>query len=218
MIKPIEKNKKRFIAIEGPIGVGKTTLAKKISSSYPSELLLEKTDTNPYLEEFYKNSKTAALPAQLHFLFHRTKQLKQLSTTGKHHKTCIADFLIDKDQIFAKVILNDTDLTLYKEVYKNLTFDAPKPDLVIYLQASVNILHKRIQQRKIGMESAITGQYLSQLSAAYADFFHYYESSPLLIVNTSGIDLIHNEDHFEQLLTQINSTTNGRNYFNSTVI
>ncbi len=212
-----EINKKHYIAIEGPIGVGKTTLARKIAQTNQSELLLEKIHENPFLERFYQNPKTGALPAQLQFLFNRTQQLKSLVQTDMFINAYVADFLIEKDQLFAEVTLNQEELNLYQQVYQNLTFDAPKPDLVIYLQAPVNVLHKRIKNRGVSMESAITTEYLEKLSSAYTDFFHYYESAPLLIVNASGIDLVNNDEHFQQLMERIENTTNGRNYFNPTI-
>lgn len=213
-----EKNKKSFIAVEGPIGVGKTTLAKKLAKSFEAELLLEGAAENPFLEKFYQNAKTGALPAQLYFLFQRTRQLQELRQGDMFAPNHIADFLMDKDRLFARVNLDVNELNLYEQVYDNLTIDAPLPDLVIYLQAPADVLLKRIRKRGISMEYTITDEYLNQLSNAYTDFFHYYNASPLLIVNASGIDLVNNEQDYQQLLNRIENISGGRHYFNPTVI
>jgi len=205
---------KKLIAIEGPIGVGKTTLAKKLASSIQAELLLEGASENPFLEKFYQDPKAGALPAQLYFLFQRSRQLKELKQSDMFTPNHVADFLMDKDRLFARVTLDTDELNLYEQVYDNLTIDAPRPDLVIYLQAPTDVLLKRIRQRGIGMETTINNDYLTRLSNAYTDFFHYYQASPLLIVNASEIDLVNNEKDYMQLLERIESTTNGRHYFN----
>ena len=214
---PKESNK-TFIAVEGPIGVGKTTLAKKLSQSFQAELLLEGAADNPFLEKFYQDPKAGALPAQLYFLFQRTRQLQELRQGDMFSPNHIADFLMDKDRLFARVTLDSDELNLYEQVYDNLTIDAPVPDLVIYLQAPTDILLKRIRKRGFAMEYSITDDYLNRLSSAYTDFFHYYNASPLLIVNASGIDLVNNEADYLQLLNRIETTSGGRHYFNPTVI
>lgn len=224
MIEPINQspltdtptNNKTFIAVEGPIGVGKTTLAKKLAQSFQAELLLEGAAENPFLEKFYQDPKAGALPAQLYFLFQRNKQLQELRQGDMFSPNHIADFLMDKDRLFARVTLDSDELSLYEQVFNNLTIDAPVPDLVIYLQAPTDVLLKRIRKRAIPMEYTITDEYLARLSGAYTDFFHYYNASPLLIVNASGIDLVNNEHDYQQLLNRIESTTSGRHYFNPT--
>lgn len=205
---------KSFIAVEGPIGVGKTTLAKKLARSINAELLLEKAEENPFLEKFYQDPKTGALPAQLFFLFQRTQQLKSLIQEDLFINCHVADFLMEKDKLFAQVTLNKDELNLYEQVYNNLTIDAPTPDLVIYLQAPPEILLRRIRKRGVKMEFSMTEEYLNQLANAYTDFFHYYDSSPLLIVNASGMDLVNNEHDYQNLLERIAETTSGRHYFN----
>lgn len=207
-----------FIAVEGPIGVGKTTLAKKLAESLQGELLLEKAEENPFLERFYQEPKTGALPAQLYFLFQRTRQLKDVIQNDLFINSRISDYLMDKDRLFAQVTLDADELNLYEQVYKNLTIDAPTPDLVIYLQAPVDVLLKRIRKRGVQMEFSISEEYLLKLNEAYTDFFHYYDASPLLIVNASGMDLVNNTQHYQQLLEQINQSRKGRNYFNPTVL
>jgi len=212
------RSNKTFIAVEGPIGVGKTTLAKKLAESFKAELLLEGASENPFLEKFYQDAKSGALPAQLYSLFQRTRQLQELRQGDMFAPNHIADFLIDKDRLFARITLDPDELNLYEQVYANLTIDAPIPDLVIYLQAPADILLKRIRNRGVAMEYGITDDYLNRLSSAYTDFFHYYNASPLLIVNASDIDLVNNEQDYQQLLDRIETTNNGRHYFNPTVI
>ena len=207
---------KTFIAVEGPIGVGKTTLANKLAQSFQAELLLEAAAENPFLEKFYQDPKSGALPAQLYVLFQRTRQLQELRQGDMFAPNHIADFLMDKDRLFARVTLDADELSLYEQVYNNLTIDAPVPDLVIYLQAPADILLKRIRKRGISMEHTVTDEYLNKLSSAYTDFFHYYNASPLLIVNASEIDLVNNDADYQQLLERIETTTNGRHYFNPT--
>jgi len=209
---------KKLIAVEGPIGVGKTTLAKKLAASIQAELLLEGASENPFLEKFYQDPKAGALPAQLYFLFQRSRQLKELKQSDMFTPNHVADFLMDKDRLFARVTLDSDELSLYEQVYDNLTIDAPVPDLVIYLQAPTDVLLKRIRQRGIGMETTINNDYLTQLSNAYTDFFHYYQASPLLIVNASEIDLVNNEKDYLQLLERIELATSGRYYFNPIAI
>ena len=203
-----------FIAVEGPIGVGKTTLARKLSEVLGSELILEEAEDNPFLERFYQNPKTGALPTQLYFLFQRTRQLQEVRQSDMFSPLQVADYLMDKDRLFARSTLDEEELRLYEQVYDNLTIDAPKPDLVIYLQAPVTVLADRIKKRGRREESPISQEYLQTICDAYTDFFYYYHESPLLIVNASGIDLVENEKDFEMLLEQIQNTTSGRNYFN----
>lgn len=209
---------KKLIAVEGPIGVGKTTLARKLAESIQAELLLEGAVDNPFLEKFYQDPKAGALPAQLYFLFQRSRQLKELKQSDMFAPNHVADFLMDKDRLFARITLDSDELALYEQVYENLTIDAPTPDLVIYLQAPTDVLMKRIRKRGISMESTINHDYLNRLSNAYTDFFHYYQTSPLLIVNASEIDLVNNEKDYLQLLERIESTASGRHYFNPATI
>lgn len=203
-----------FIAVEGPIGVGKTTLARKLSEVLGSELILEEAEENPFLERFYQDPKAGALPTQLYFLFQRTRQLQEVRQSDMFTPLRVADYLMDKDRLFARSTLDEEELRLYEQVYDNLTIDAPKPDLVIYLQAPVSVLSERIKKRGRSEEAPISQEYLQTICDAYTDFFYYYHESPLLIVNASGIDLVENEKDFEMLLEQIHATTSGRNYFN----
>ncbi|NVJ59552.1 MAG: deoxynucleoside kinase [Gammaproteobacteria bacterium] len=212
--KTTETNTKKFIAVEGPIGVGKTTLARKLAEYYNAELLLEEAEKNPFLPRFYQDPKGGALPTQLFFLFQRVQQLKELRQGDMFINSYVSDFLMDKDKLFAQVTLDNDEINLYQQVYDNLTIDTPQPDLVIYLQAPVDVLLERIRKRAVAHEAIIQKDYLQKISDAYMEFFHYYQNSPLLIVNASGIDLVENLNDYRQLLERINETNNGRHYFN----
>jgi deoxyguanosine kinase len=205
----------RYIAIEGPIGVGKTSLAKRLADSFNYEILLEKSEENPFLDRFYHDPKQMALATQLFFLFQRAQQLQELRQDDMFQPVRVADFLMEKDRLFARQNLDQDEFSLYEKVYEHLTIDAPQPDLVIYLQAPVDVLIERIQGRGIAAEQLIEPRYLENLIDAYTNFFHYYDSSTLLVVNSSEIDLVNSEEDYEQLLDYILTTRKGsRNYFN----
>jgi deoxyadenosine/deoxycytidine kinase len=204
----------RFIAIEGPIGVGKTSLAGRLAESFGSELMLEGAIDNPFLERFYQNPRQAALSTQLYFLLQRARQMQDLHQGDMFQPVWVADFLMDKDRLFAEVTLDPDELKLYEQVYAQLTIDAPKPDLVIYLQAPVEVLHKRIAKRGIAYERWIESGYLQRLSDAYTRFFYHYDAAPLLIVNAAEIDPIGNDADYNQLLEQVKQVRSGRYYFN----
>ena len=204
----------RYIAIEGPIGVGKTTLCKRLADTFNYEVLLEKSEENPFLNRFYQNPKQHALSTQLFFLFQRTQQIQELRQNDLFEPIRIADFLIDKDRLFAQQNLEPDEYALYLNVYQHLVIDAPTPDLVIYLQASTNVLLNRIQKRGISSEQLIELSYLENLNKAYAEFFHYFDKTSLLIVNCAEIDLANNEDDYQQLVDYILSLSPGTHYFN----
>mgnify|MGYP000271030576 CR=1 FL=1 len=203
-----------FLVVEGPIGVGKTTLARKLSGSFDSNLLLEGADDNPFLERFYENPRAAALPTQLHFLLQRARQLKEIKQEDMFSPVRVADFLIEKDRLFAELTLDDDELDLYEQVYSGLTLDVPKPDLVVYLQAPVEVLLERIRKRGLSHEQMIEAAYLQRLSDAYVSFFYQYNEAPLLIVNAADIDFANNEEDYQLLLERIVANRNGRHYFN----
>lgn len=205
-----------FIVIEGPIGVGKTTLARKLAETYGCDLLLEGAEENPFLSKFYDNPKSAAFPTQLFFLLQRARQMQELRQSDMFNPVRISDFLIEKDRLFAELTLTDDELNLYDQVYQQLTFDVPEPDLVIYLQAPVHVLRNRIGQRGIGYEQQIESAYLDRLSETYVSFFHHYTNAPLLIVNTEDCDFVNNKKDYDMLLEQINGRPRGRSYFNPT--
>ena len=203
-----------YVVVEGPIGVGKTTLAKKLADSFSSELLLEGVDENPFMSKFYENPKTAALPTQLFFLLQRVRQMQEFRQADMFNPVRVSDFLIEKDRLFAELTLDDDELKLYEQVYDQLTFDVPVPDLVIYLQAPVEILLDRIDRRGIKHERLIEAGYLQRISDAYVDFFYHYNDAPLLIVNAADIDVANNEKDYQQLLERLQSIKSGRHYFN----
>lgn len=209
-------NRPDFIVIEGPIGVGKTTLARRLADTYGSDLLLEGADQNPFLDKFYNNPKSAAFPTQLFFLLQRAKQMQEIRQSDMFNPVRISDFLMEKDRLFAELTLTEDELNLYDQVYQQLTFDVPQPDLVIYLQAPVHVLLDRINQRGIAYEQKIETTYLERLAETYVSFFHHYTDAPLLIVNAADCDFVNNEKDYNMLLQQINSKPRGRSYFNPT--
>jgi deoxyadenosine/deoxycytidine kinase len=204
----------RYIAIEGPIGVGKTSLARRLAGTLNAQLVLEQAEENPFLERFYRNPRAGALPAQLFFLFQRAQQQGALAQADIFGTVRVADYLLAKDDLFARMILDDEEYGLYRQVHDRLAIDAPTPDLVVYLQAPVDVLLDRIARRGIAHESLIDRAYLTRLNEAYARFFHAYEAGPLLIVNAAAIDPVSNDADYEELLGQINRTVRGRLYYN----
>ncbi|MCW8901860.1 MAG: deoxynucleoside kinase [Gammaproteobacteria bacterium] len=208
------ENKHGFIVVEGPVGVGKTTLAKRLAESFNTDLLLEGADENPFLNKFYENQKNVAFQTQLFFLFQRAQQMQDLRQTDMFRPVHVADFIMEKDRLFAELTLDEEEFKLYQQVYQHLTIDAPVPDLVIYLQAPVDVLRKRISQRGRSYEKSMDSDYLYRLNEGYARFFYNYTQSPLLIVNAEEIDLVSNENDYNLLLEQIKKVKSGRHYFN----
>jgi deoxyguanosine kinase len=204
----------RYLVIEGPIGVGKTSLAKKLALDLGSELLLEQAEDNPFLASFYQNPRQYALSTQLHFLLQRAQQVQDFRQADLFHGSHIADFMVDKDPLFAELTLDSDELALYRQIYAHLTLDAPRPDLVIYLQAPLGTLRDRIAHRGIRYEQQIRDEYLRRLSESYTRFFHDYDESALLTVNTESVDLINNAEDYQSLLEKINDIHCGRHYFN----
>ena len=203
-----------YIVVEGPVGVGKTSLAKRLAETFGTELLLEGADENPFLQRFYKDPKTAALPTQLFFLFQRAQQVQDLRQGDMFRPVRVADFLIEKDRLFAQLTLEDDELKLYEQAYQHLVMDAPVPDLVIYLQAPVSVLLQRIRKRNRNYEQHIDAGYLQRLADAYTHFFHQYGNAPLLIVNAAEINLVESDLDYNALLEQIANAGSGRHYFN----
>lgn len=204
----------RYIAVEGPIGVGKTSLTKRLAETFNYEALLEKSDENPFLDRFYENPRQHALSTQLFFLFQRAQQIQDLRQEDLFEPVRVADFLIEKDQLFAQQNLDADEYELYLKVYKHLIVDSPIPDMVIYLQAPTVTLLDRVKKRGIKAEQFIELGYLENLNHAYTEFFHYYNSSPLLIVNSAEIDLVNNDEDYQLLVDYILSHPTGTNYFN----
>ena len=203
-----------YIVVEGPIGVGKTTLARRLADSFGAELLLEGAEHNPFLERFYRNPREAALSTQLHFLLQRTEQVRELAQRDLFGTARVADFLIDKDRLFAEVNLDADEFALYRELYAHLVVEAPRPDLVVYLQAPVKTLRERVDKRGIGYERGMAPDYLRQLADAYMRFFHDYDQAPLLIVNAADINFAESDADYTALLEEIRRTRSGRHFFN----
>lgn len=215
-VSPLQSSsdKSRFIVVEGAIGVGKTSLANKLADSLSADVVLEEVFENPFLERFYRDGRSAALPAQMFFLFARARQIDDLRQSDMFTNVRVSDYLFAKDRLFAELNLSPDELKLYEQVVDSLHIDPPVPDLVIYLQATVESLLERIARRGVGFEQAIDRRYLEKLTDAYARFFHAYNEGPLLIVNASQIDPINNEADYDQLFQQIEGITGGRHFFN----
>lgn len=209
-----QRKQPRHIVVEGPIGVGKTSLAHRLAVHYGSDLILEQAEENPFLERFYREPRRYALPTQLFFLFQRARQLHDLRQADLFNPVQVADFLLEKDRLFAELTLDADELELYLQTYAHLSIDAPQPDLVIYLQAPVDVLLGRIEKRGIGYEQMIEPSYLEKLADAYARMFHNYTESPLLIVNASDINPVEQDADFRLLVDAIENARSGRHYFN----
>ncbi|MCG8371024.1 MAG: deoxynucleoside kinase [Proteobacteria bacterium] len=207
-------NETRYIAIEGPIGVGKTALARRLAQSLSADLVLEEFDENPFLERFYRDGRSAALPAQMFFLFARARQIGDLRQSDLFASVRISDYLFTRDRLFAELNLDAEELLLYEQIVDNLKVEPPAPDLVIYLQASVDALMQRLARRNAALDRFVDRSYLERVTDAYARFFHDYDDGPLLIVNASQIDPVNNDADYEQLFRQIERTTGGRRFFN----
>jgi deoxyadenosine/deoxycytidine kinase len=205
----------RSIVIEGPIGVGKSSLAKKFSERFGYTPLLEAPQENPFLAKFYRDSARYALPTQLFFLFQRIDQLRDITQRDLFSEAVISDFMIDKDPLFARLTLSDEELSLYQKIFEVQKPQAPIPDLVVVLQASADALIERIRRRGIPMEQYMSEDYLRSLSEAYTHFFHHYEQAPVLIVNTDQLNPIEREEDFTVLIQQIANFKGRRAYFNS---
>ncbi|MDC0546667.1 deoxynucleoside kinase [Gammaproteobacteria bacterium] len=204
----------KYIAVEGPIGVGKTTLANKIANTFNYDAFLEQPAENPFLKNFYRNPSQSALATQLFFLFQRMQQIQDLKQRSLFETVRVADFLIEKDRLFAEVTLSNEEMDLYDKVYDHITLDAPSPDLVIYLQAPIDVLKERITKRGNINEQYLTLEYLERLNDAYSRFFLDYNDAPLLIINAADINLESNENDYESLITKIMSSPKGKNFIN----
>lgn len=203
----------RHLAVEGPIGVGKTSLARRLAASLGSDILLEDADANPFLGAFYDNPRAAALPAQLFFLLQRAEQLEQLKQPDMFAPVRVADFLMEKDRLFAELTLNSDELRLYDKIWSALAVELPVPDLVVYLQAPVPVLKRRIAQRGIEQEQDMPDAYLQRLSDAYVHFFRHYRAAPVLTVNAAELDFVNDDNAYRALLECIVQPPGERRYF-----
>lgn len=207
-------NAARFIVVEGPIGVGKTTLARRLAESFAAELLLEEPEQNPFLARYYENPRAHALSTQLYFLLQRARQIEGLRQSDLFSRVRVADYLMDKDRIFAELTLEADELALYQQVYTQVVGEPLQPDLVIYLQAPVNVLRERIANRGIGYERSIDTHYLQRLVSAYTRFFYHYEASPIVIINAASIDYANSDADYQLLFDKLREVGKGRHYLN----
>jgi len=203
-----------YIVVEGPIGCGKTTLAKMLADQFPVDYLSEKAESNPFLPRFYQDARRYALPTQLFFLFQRANQIKDLNQRDMFAKPIVADFFLEKDPIFARLNLDDEEYALYHQIYQHLHLNAPKPDLVIYLQTPLDALVERIEERNVGYEQDMPREYLERLSDAYSAYFHNYDASPLLIVNNEKLNILKNPSALNLLINRIGQIKGQREFFN----
>ncbi len=200
--------------VEGPIGCGKTTLAKMLADQFPVDYLSEKAESNPFLPRFYQDARRYALPTQLFFLFQRANQIKDLNQRDMFAKPIVADFFLEKDPIFARLNLDDEEYALYHQIYQHLHLNAPKPDLVIYLQTPLDALVERIEERNVGYEQDMPREYLERLSDAYSAYFHNYDTSPVLIVNNEKLNILKNPSALKLLINRIGQIKGQREFFN----
>jgi deoxyadenosine/deoxycytidine kinase len=206
--------KHRYIVVEGPIGAGKTSLAVRLAERINAATLLEDPKSNPFLPQFYRDMRRYALPTQLFFLFQRVSQLESLMQPDLFGKPTVADFTLAKDPLFARLTLDDAEYQLYDRIHAHVKPQAPVPDLVIYLQASVDTLVSRVKRRGVPAESSIDEGYLRRLSEAYTSYFHHYEASPLLIVNSERLNFVDVPEHLDLLIERVNGMRGGREFFN----
>lgn len=205
--------KYRYIVVEGPIGSGKTTLARKLAGHLGASTLFEDPDANPFLPGFYQDPARHALPTQLFFLFQRSNQVRDLAQSDLFRGITVADFMLEKDPLFARLNLNDDELALYRQIYDHLRPQAPQPDLVIYLQAGIETLIDRVRRRATTYEKTIPDEYLVRLADTYARFFHHYDAAPLLIVNSENLNFVDSPADFDLLLRRINALRGPREFF-----
>ena len=203
-----------YIVVEGPIGCGKSTLAKLLSNKFGANMFTEKADRNPFLPKFYEDMKHYALPTQLFFLFQRAEQINELNQQDFFKRGIISDFFLQKDPIFANLNLDNEELKLYTQIYNHLHPKTPTPDLVIYLQTPVDLLRKRVEKRNISYEQKISTEYLEKIAESYSNYFHNNHQSRVLIVNNENIDLLEDKSSLNILIDRINQINSIREFFN----
>jgi deoxyguanosine kinase len=210
----MDLEKCRYIVVEGPIGAGKTSLARTLAQHVGGEELFERPEENPFLERFYADMARFALPTQLTFLFQRADLLAGVGQFDMFRRATVGDFLLDKDPLFARLNLSDAEYRLYEKVYSHLKPQTPTPDFVIYLQAPVDTLIDRVHRRGVEFERKISASYLARLAEAYSRYFYRYEAAPLLIVNSARLNFVDNPDHIKLLLARIGAMRGRREFFN----
>jgi len=203
----------RYIVIEGPIGVGKTSLAKLLAKEFNARSILEKPEENPFLPFFYQDRKKHAFQTQIFFLLNRFQQQKEIAQLDLFNQVTLCDYLFAKDRIFASLNLDDHELALYEQIFHLLTGQIPSPDLVIFLQAKPEVLLHRIKSRNLPYERELDLEYIKMLTEAYNYYFFHYDQTPLLVVNTSEIDFVNRKEDFSQLVREINQMKKGTSYF-----
>ena len=208
-------NKLNYVVVEGPIGVGKTSLARKLAARLGAGLMLEQPMENPFLARFYEDMARFALPTQLFFLFQRAKQLEPLAQHDLFSQPTVADFLLDKDPLFARITLSGDELALYDRIFETLRPQAPQPDLVIYLQAQPDTLIERVRKRGVAFERQVSEEYLALLAETYTRFFYHYSDAPVLIVNSENLNFADRESDLDLLLQKISAMRSRREFFNS---
>jgi deoxyadenosine/deoxycytidine kinase len=206
-------DKYRYVVVEGPIGVGKTSLARRLAEHANASAMLERPEDNPFLARFYEDPARHALSTQLFFLFQRINEVSELAQMDLFRGSTIADYLFDKDMLFARLNLRDDEFALYQNIYNNLAPQAPPPDLVIYLQASPETLVERVRRRAISYERPIADSYLARLAQGYSDFFYHYDEAPVLVVNSENLNFVDNADDFALLLQRIEGMRGAREFF-----
>jgi deoxyguanosine kinase len=207
-------DKFRYVVVEGPIGAGKTTLARRLGARLAADLVLEDPEENPFIGRFYQDMARYALPTQLFFLFQRTRMLEPLAQPDMFGRPAVGDFLLDKDPLFAQLTLSEDELALYRRIYDTLRPRSPTPDLVIYLQASTATLVERVRRRAAGFERGISDEYLALLGESYARFFYNYDAAPVLIVNSENLNFVEREGDFELLVSRLRGMRSRREFFN----
>jgi deoxyadenosine/deoxycytidine kinase len=205
--------KAKYIVVEGPIGVGKTSLAKMLAIEFQARMVFERVEDNPFLPKFYKSRETYAFQNQTFFLLNRYQQQMELAQQDLFNQNTVADYLFAKDQIFATLTLSPEELNLYQQIYALLNTRVPKPDLVVYLQARPEVLYKRVKKRDKKFERGVTFEYLSEVSQAYNQFFFHYDETPLLVINTSEIDFVSSSEHLADLIKEINNMGSGTQHY-----
>lgn len=208
------RERPRLIAVEGPVGVGKTTLSRALAKRLHARLIEEDIDGNPFLKDFYTDPQRTAFQTQMFFLLSRYQQQQALRQGELFTYSTVADYMFQKDRIFAHLNLNEAEVALYERIYTLLDPRVPRPDLVVYLQARPEVLLARIRGRARSWERSITQEYLERVSRAYADFFFHYSESALLVVNTSDIDIVEKESHLEDVISAVRRMRKGIQYYN----
>ena len=207
-------DKFRYLVVEGPIGAGKTSLARRLASRFTADLLLELPEENPFLARFYQDMARFALPTQLFFLFQRARLLEPLAQPDMFGRPVIGDFLLDKDPLFARITLSADEMALYQKIYDALRPRSPSPDLVVYLQAQPATLIERVRRRAKGYEKPVSEEYLALLAESYARFFYHYNAAPVLIVNSDNLNFVERDADFELLVSRLRGMRSRREFFN----